>query len=110
MTRTDINRIIRETNTNKEIKWSITSATKNRIVLTNDYIGKPDAFVITWEVMDVGDEFVKVEDTSLGKMVGGFIYNPEWANRYNTLNDFESRAEGFKKAIQCAVKHFNYCY
>ena len=114
MTKTEIKNIIKEVNTNLDITWKVLKNGAKEIVLANSYLENMDGgYWSTFQIAienDEDGEVIKVKDTNLDETVGMLWKNYEWATRHPEWNDYVSTEVGFKRAIQCAVRYFNYCY
>ena len=126
MTRTEIRNTIKEAEKNAVCKWrwQTLKATKNEIILTNDYVAgitKREVFVIKHEVdPEDGAEFItaktvfgvpndSIEYSGLPKeTITTLIYDPNW--KLEHLNDFTNAEDGLRLAVASVVKHFYYYY
>lgn len=106
MTKPEIKKIIDDSNTNKDIKWSIIENTPTKIVLTNSY---DESIRFTIEVKkskyEWDDEnWIEVKDNLTGAMVYVLIQGDDrWS-------DYKETDQGLIQAVKIAVAYFNRKY
>ena len=102
MKNTNITKIIKENNINKEIHWSVIENNEDLIVITNDY-DKSVRFEIKLHQGEGND--IEVLDVNGWKNnVTYLIHGTErWA-------DFTNPEDGIIKAVKAIVKFFYYYY
>ena len=102
MKKQDIMKVIKETNTNPDIKWSILENTDTKIVLTNSY-DKCINFSIQVK-HDYLEEWITVRDEHMGCTVSMLMKgDSRW-------DDYKETEQGIIFAIQHAVHEFNHRY
>ncbi len=102
MTKTEIMRAITESNTNKDIKWSILKNMNTEIVLTNSY--DPCVNYSIKVCSDSGDEWVGIRDNHMKSTVGVLTRG------YTRWDDYKDTEHGIKMGIAMAVRNFHSTY
>ena len=102
MTKKNMTAILKEANQNKEIHWSIVENTKEKIVVTNDYLSN-----IHFEILlhqGEGKDIKAINPTGWQENVCYLIQGTEF------YASFENEDEGITKALKAIVRFFYYYY
>lgn len=103
MTKIDILKTIDTYNTNKDIKWSVVSNTRTKIILKNSY-DNAVRYSINICLEEHGDDCIVVKNDHLGSTVTCLLQG------HDRWSDYVHTDEGIELAIGKAVCHFNYYY
>ena len=102
MTRTEMIKILKENNQNKDIKWNVKKNTKKIIEIGNTY---DDSITFRIELNYQDSKDIRVTDVNGWKeQVSYLLGGSEW------FDDFEDVEEGIKKSLIRIVKFFYYYY
>lgn len=103
MTKIDIMKAINESNTNKEIKWSVAKNTATKIILKNSY-DTAVQYSINICLEEHGDDCIVVKNDHMGSTVTCLLQGDDrWS-------DYVHTDDGIVKAVKVAVRSFNHTY